>query len=146
MPEETLNILLIDDECALFTEALEGAAVNFELTCCPDVMHEVYYHLHEKDFHIIFLDINMPGDSGLVFLEKIKSHPSFEHIPIVMYTVSVHDNDIEKSYELGAHYYMVKPYAQQNFVESLKKIFQTDWTKLQPQPAIYKFVVNLAFA
>jgi CheY-like chemotaxis protein len=149
VPKEKLNILLVDDdrgECDFFTEALEKAHIYFELTCCYNVMDEVYFHLLSKEFHVIFLDINMPGENGIKFLKKIKSKEKFKDIPIIMYTVSAHEAEIEECYSLGAHYYLVKPYAELNLIESVRKIFETDLMPGSPRPSIENFVINLAFA
>jgi CheY-like chemotaxis protein len=149
MPKEKLNILLIDDdrdECSFFREAMEKININFELTCCYNVMDEVYFHLLEKDFHLIFLDINMPGDNGITFLKKIKSKEQFKHIPIVMYTVSGNETDIEVCYNLDAFHYLVKPYSELNLIESLRKIFRTDFNTPPSKLPIDNFVINLAFA
>jgi CheY-like chemotaxis protein len=148
VPKEKLNILLVDDdqhECGYFKEALEKAHIYFELTCCFNVLDDVYYHLLSKEFHVIFLDINMPGENGIKFLKKIKSKEKFKDIPVIMYTVSAHESEIEECYKLGAHYYLVKPYAELNLIESIRKIFETDLTSA-PQPPIENFVINLAFA
>jgi CheY-like chemotaxis protein len=148
VPKEKLNILLVDDdhgECDFFREALEKAHVSFELKCCYNVLDDVYFQLLSKDFDVIFLDINMPGETGVSFLKKIKSKEKFKDIPVIMYTVSAHDSEIEECYKLGAHYYLVKPYAELNLVESVRKIFETDLT-LSSRPSIENFVINLAFA
>jgi CheY-like chemotaxis protein len=149
MPKPKLNILLIDDdreEWNFFKEALEKVNIHFELTCCHNAMDSVYYELLHKDFHLIFLDINMPGENGIKFLEKIKSKENFRHIPVIMYTVSANETDIEQCYRLGAHHYLVKPYAERNLVESLRKIFEADFTLPQPGTPQDDFVINLAFA
>jgi CheY-like chemotaxis protein len=149
MPKKKLNILLIDDdreEYNLFKEALQRTFVDFGLAYSADCLEGIYQLLDAGDFHIIFLDINMPGKNGLKFLKEIKQKEKYAHIPIVMYTTSGNEQDIDESYTSGAHYYMIKPYAQLNFVESLNKIFSIDWTLPQPIPGIYNFVINLAFA
>jgi CheY-like chemotaxis protein len=149
MPKEKLNILLIDDdkeECTYFLETLQKLYLNFNLTYSADCLVQVYDVLDKNQIHLIFLDINLKEKDGIQFLKEIKSKENYRHIPVIMYTVSMRDEEIDQCYKLGAHYYMIKPYSEQNFLESLKKIFTHDWTEPQPIPSTFNFVINLAFA
>ena len=58
---------------------------------------------------VILLDLKMPKVNGLEVLEKIKTDPRTQAIPIVILTSSKEDPDIKKCYELGANSYIVKP-------------------------------------
>src|SRR5690349_4334858 len=130
MPKEQLHILLIDDDrddCRFFKEALGKIDLWFDLAYSENVEDDVYYHLHNKNFHVIFLDINMPGEKGITFLKKLKENEGFRHIPVIMFTVSISDKDIQESYRLGAHHYLVKPYSEINLKTSLRKIFEADF-------------------
>lgn len=49
---------------------------------------------------LIFLDINMPGSSGLDILKKLKTRDRYKAIPVVMLTVSDHKRDVEQSYDI----------------------------------------------
>ncbi len=59
--------------------------------------------------HLVLLDLNMPGISGLDFLEKVGAKESLINIPIVVLTTSGAQTDIHRAYELGAAAYTVKP-------------------------------------
>jgi CheY-like chemotaxis protein len=149
VPLKKTNILLIDDnkdELIFFNEALAELKFPYSLSYSPYYTSHIFQTLEEKKLNILFLDINMPGKSGLHFLADIKADKKFKRIPVIMYSVSVRDEDIEKAYQLGAHHYLVKPYAHHNFVESLRTIFKLDWTIAQPKNTFENFVVNLAFA
>src|SRR6187431_2217139 len=75
--------------------------------------------LLEEDYtpSIIFLDINMPGMNGWQCLTKLKSNDQFKHIPVVMYSTSSYQHEIEKAFELGALAFFTKP----NHYSLLKK-------------------------
>ena len=64
----------------------------------------------------------MPKVSGIQVLEKLKSDPSFNAIPIVMLTSSNEGPDIEKCYALGANSYIVKPVDSDNFFKAIRDI------------------------
>lgn len=69
---------------------------------------------------IIFLDINMPGMNGWQCLSKLKADDRFKDIPVVMYSTSSYQHEIEKAFELGALAFFTKP----NHYSLLKKNMQ----------------------
>ena len=64
----------------------------------------------ERDLpNLILLDINLPDISGIDLLTRIKQDERFRRIPVVILTGSNEDADIQRSYDLGASTYLVKP-------------------------------------
>jgi CheY-like chemotaxis protein len=66
---------------------------------------------------VILLDLKLPKVSGLDVLRRIKGHPRYKAIPIVMLTTSSEDTDVRTAYELGANSYIIKPVNFENFLE-----------------------------
>ncbi|CAM3533241.1 response regulator [Flavobacterium gelidilacus] len=66
---------------------------------------------------VILLDLNMPKINGLEVLEKLKSHPEFKAIPVVILTTSSESSDLQKAYKLGVNSYIVKPVSFENFLD-----------------------------
>ena len=58
---------------------------------------------------IILLDLNMPKMSGRECLEAIKQDERLKKIPVIVLTTSEQEEDIIKSYDLGANAYITKP-------------------------------------
>ena len=71
---------------------------------------------------LILLDLKMPKVSGIQVLEKVKSDPELNSIPVVMLTSSNESPDIEKCYALGANSYIVKPVDSDKFFHAIKEI------------------------
>ena len=70
----------------------------------------------------ILLDLRMPKMNGLEVLRRLKSHPKFSTIPVVILTTSSEDSDIEEAYKLGCNSYIVKPVDFDKFVDVAAKI------------------------
>ena len=73
---------------------------------------------------VILLDLNMPKKSGREALEEIKAHPDLRCIPVVILTTSRTEEDIFRSYDLGANSYISKPVTFEGLVEAMKNISQ----------------------
>ena len=71
---------------------------------------------------LILVDLKMPKVSGMQVLEKVKSDPDLDSIPVVILTSSKEDPDVSKCYSLGANSYIVKPVDSSNFFSAIKEI------------------------
>ena len=70
----------------------------------------------------ILLDLKMPKVNGLEVLRRIKDHPKFSTIPVIILTTSTEDRDIEEAYKLGCNSYIVKPVEFDKFIDVASKI------------------------
>lgn len=57
----------------------------------------------------ILLDLNMPRMDGKEVIRRMKSHPNFCCIPIIVLSVTNSEKEIQECYRLGANCYIVKP-------------------------------------
>lgn len=73
--------------------------------------------------NLILLDINLPDISGIELLTRIKKDPRFASIPVVILTGSNEDADIQRSYDLGASSYLVKPIFNDALMLVIDKLF-----------------------
>ena len=74
--------------------------------------------------NLILLDINLPDISGIDLLTRIKEDMPFCKIPVVILTGSNEDQDIQKSYDLGASSYLVKPISNDALMLVVEKLFR----------------------
>ena len=101
------------DDREFFADAVLEIDPGVILEQAPDGMHlmDELLALSPSELpEFIFLDINMPGKSGLECLEEIRnSEGSLKEVSVVMLSTSSDPAIIEKSMELGATFYAVKP-------------------------------------
>ena len=71
---------------------------------------------------VVLLDLKMPKVDGLEVLRQIRSDPQLGLIPVVVMTSSREEQDVVRSYELGANAFMVKPVKFNEFVEAVKQV------------------------
>ena len=58
---------------------------------------------------LMLLDLKMPKLNGFEVLQWVRSHPTLKGLRIVVLTTSEEDSDIDRSYQLGANAFLVKP-------------------------------------
>ena len=58
---------------------------------------------------LLLLDLKLPHQSGLEVLEWIRTSSEWKTLPVLMFTSSNLDSDIDRAYILGANSYLIKP-------------------------------------
>lgn len=76
----------------------------------------------DKSSFLVLLDINMPRSDGFETLKKIRSHPEYKDIPVLMLSASDDEADIFESFELGSDGYIVKPFSSDEFFAAVQNI------------------------
>ena len=74
---------------------------------------------------ILLLDINMPKMDGLTVLKHIREetgNKKLRSLPVIILTTSRAEEDIFRSYDIGANAYIVKPVGFTNFCEAVRTI------------------------
>lgn len=82
---------------------------------------------------VILLDLKLPKMDGLEVLRRLRGHPQFGTIPIVVLTSSNEDRDVQVAYQFGVNSYIVKPVDFEKFMEVAGQI-EVYWTLLNTPP------------
>ncbi|MDQ3817539.1 MAG: response regulator [Acidobacteriota bacterium] len=69
---------------------------------------------------VILLDLNMPKKDGREALSEIKADPELRQIPVVILTTSKAEEDIFRSYDLGASSFITKPVSFEGLTQVMK--------------------------
>ena len=131
-----ITILMADDDeddCQLTKEAWEGNELANDLRFVKDGEELLDYLEHRGQYSdpadspspgLILLDLNMPRKDGREALQEIKASPELRRIPIVVLTTSKAEEDIIRSYDLGASSYITKPVTFEGLVETVQHLEQ----------------------
>jgi CheY-like chemotaxis protein len=141
-----ITILLAEDDAddrLLVKEALAEGRVLNELRCVEDGEELMDYLRRQGRYAdpeqsprpgLVLLDLNMPRKDGREALREIKSDPELRRIPIVVMTTSKAEEDIFRSYDLGANSYISKPVTFESLVE-LMKVLGRYWIEFVELPS-----------
>jgi CheY-like chemotaxis protein len=81
--------------------------------------------------HVILLDLNLPGKSGLEVLRRIKADALLKEIAVVVLTGSTRDRDMAECRRLGVETYIVKPVAFEKF-RKITPTLDLGWMLVKP--------------
>ena len=132
MTKKTFVILSIEDnepDFSLLEKALtEIPDISINLTNISNGQSAIDYifkrniYKNSKTPHLIILDINLPKMNGHEILRKIKRSKKYKIIPVIMFSSSMIEDDIRKSYEEYANSYIAKSFDVKSLFEKIKKI------------------------
>jgi CheY-like chemotaxis protein len=131
---EILTILMADDDPddrLLARRALEKHGLAEALRTVADG-EELMDYLHRRGPYadpalsprpsLVLLDLNMPRKDGREALAEIKGDPALRRIPVVVLTTSRADEEVFRSYDLGANSYVTKPVTFDGLVEVMRTL------------------------
>jgi CheY-like chemotaxis protein len=139
-------ILLADDDAddrQLTREALAENRVVNELHEVADGEALMDYLFHRGEYAdrltsprpgLILLDLSMPKMDGREALAEIKRDPELRQIPVIVMTTSSAEEDVCRSYDLGASSYITKPVSFTRLVEVMRAI-ERYWFEIVALPA-----------
>ncbi len=137
-------ILLVEDDPDdqyLIRQAIRDSGSSIRLDCLADGLYLEQYLLQcqlgvsAELPRMILLDLNMPALDGKKVLQWLKGSREFCSIPVVVFTTSNSEADIEACYRLGANSYVIKPLGYQELSETVAVMCE-HWLKVAALPCV----------
>ncbi len=112
-----------DDE-ALTLRALKKQNIANEIVVLRDGVEALEFLLApDKPIpNLVLLDLKLPRVDGLQVLQRLRSEPRTELLPIVVLTSSDEDRDVIDGYRLGANSYIRKPVDFNQFSDAVRHL------------------------
>ncbi|TFG88463.1 MAG: response regulator transcription factor [Candidatus Atribacteria bacterium] len=113
------NCLIVDDE-PLSRDVLRkyiGEISDLNLVAECHNAFEATHQLNKTRIDILFLDINMPGLSGISFARSLTT------APLIVFTTAYPEYAVE-GFELDATDYLVKPYSFERFLKAVNRALE----------------------
>jgi len=122
--QKQVNVLVVDDESAIremirFALSKSGMSVK-----CAASGKEALTKINEKSPDILLLDWMMPNMSGPELTRRLRKEPLTSHIPIIMLTAKMSEDDKVVGLNSGADDYIVKPFSPRELVARINAVLR----------------------
>lgn len=74
----------------------------------------------EEDWGLVLLDLQLPRMDGFMILEALQKEERLQKLPVVIISASSSEEDIERTRELGARNYLIKPIESDELLENVE--------------------------
>lgn len=116
------RVLVIDDEPSdleLIARYLSSEPLVLDLESDTEA---AWNKLESADTHysLVIIDRQMPGIDGLDFLRRMKAHPRFAEVPVIMQTLTASPEKVSEGLQAGAYYYLFKPYQPEALISIVR--------------------------
>lgn len=127
-------ILLVEDnprDEALTLRALKKSNIVNEVVVARDGIEALDYLFGTGTYagrdmqimpQLILLDLKLPKVDGLQVLQKIRAKEQTKRLAVVIFTSSSEEEDLIKSYNLGANSYVRKPVEVEQFLQATRQL------------------------
>ncbi len=124
-------IFCVEDDASIRDiEVYALNSVGFEAVGFPDG-DSFLEKLNKVTPELVVLDVMLPGIDGIELLRRMKADPRFSRIPVVMATAKGAEYDKITGLDLGADYYLTKPFGVMEFISCVKAVLR----RVSPVPA-----------
>ena len=112
-----MKCIIVDDNkmARMAMKQLVGQVADLELVKeCNDAM-EAYNVINKEQVDLLFLDIEMPGMTGLELIKNLGAKK-----PLIIFTTAKKDYAVE-AFELNVIDYLIKPIAPARFIQAVER-------------------------
>ncbi len=130
--DDAYRLLVVDDNVELLMLMSQLLGSKYHVSTATNGK-EALEIIQKEELDIIISDVMMPVMDGLELTRRIKNDPNSRHLPIILLTAKMQDEDREEALRIGADSFVTKPFKMSdlelrinNIVENRKRI-QTEF-------------------
>lgn len=118
-----INVAIVEDleEIRDALQSYISIDKEMRLTGCFANAEDATRELPELQPHLVVMDINLPGMSGIECIRQVK--PLCPACQFMMFTVYEDDEKVFEALKAGASGYMLKKHGSQKIIEALKELY-----------------------
>jgi two-component system response regulator len=140
MPHTHPILIAEDDEDTVFLleRSLKKAGITNPVKIVHDGVEAIDYlenDPHQKPPRLVVLDIKMPLKDGFDVLKMVRANKKLHRLPVIMFSSSNEERDVDRAYDLGANSYVVKPGDPGQMQEFVDKIHDY-WVNINTRPSL----------
>jgi two-component system chemotaxis response regulator CheY len=120
-----MKTVLIVDDSRIMRNIVKSHFSELNMPCNIVEASNAFFALQileTQPVHLILLDWNMPGVSGMELLKEIRKREKYKTLPIIMVTSETGRSNVVEAVKNGASDYIIKPIDANNFRYKLIKI------------------------
>jgi chemotaxis family two-component system response regulator Rcp1 len=141
--DKIVEILLVEDSPAdvrWMQESLASATVRHKLIVARDgeqaleILGAMRGTSGGGGPDLVLLDLNLPKKSGIEILTHIKTSSLLRKLPVIIYSSSVANKEVNLAYSCGANAFLQKPQKLDD-VYAIGRAIESFWLKLNLLPS-----------
>ena len=133
---ERPHVLVVDDDRRLRSLLHDFLSENGFMVATADDAADAREKLNYLDFDALVLDVMMPGENGIQFMQEFRNTSS---VPILLLTAMDEVKDRIAGFEGGADDYLAKPFEPRELVLRLNAILRRAQARSAPERSVVRF-------
>ncbi len=122
-PGETVVLVVEDDPDQRALADLRVTMAGYQVRVASSVNEMLWALLDEELPDVLLLDVNLPDGNGFDVLAKLRRHPRYARLAVVLLTAVRDPEAIGRGLALGAQGYVAKPYSRNVLARVIRTIF-----------------------
>ena len=149
-PEEKYTILVVEDHDDMRGFIVDTLKNHYQIQTASDGEQALALLKEKKDLpDLILSDVMMPRMDGFTLLEKVKSHPEWHTIPMVLLTARAAQEDKLQALTTGVDDYLTKPFDTKELLARIRNLLanyseREKWQQ-KPQSSGTKAALDITF-
>ena len=126
--DDAYRLLVVEDNVELLMLMTQLLGTKYHVYTATNGK-EALKIIEKEELDIIISDVMMPVMDGLELTRRLKNDPNYQHLPIILLTAKMQDEDREQALQIGADSFVTKPFKISdlelrinNIVENRKRI------------------------
>ena len=121
---ETVVLIVEDDPDQRALADLRMSIAGYMVRVAESVNALLHSLLEHGTPDLLILDLMLPDGDGFDILAKMRRHPIYALLPIVLLTARDNPADIRKGIVLGADGYVTKPYSKNTLASVVRRVLK----------------------